>query len=158
MTNSRAKGVKGELEWGKFLRDHGFPARRGQQYSGNPDAPDVICEALPKILFEVKRVEQFHLYKAMEQASNDAGRDKVPVVVHRKNGEEWVVVMRAEDWLELLKPFNPYEDLSDIIYETQPTETKRGPTLLDVAHDVVEGNNELLKTMQDRAKIEELIG
>ncbi len=126
-TNSRAKGVKGELEWSKFLRDHGFPARRGQQYSGNPDAPDVICDALSNILFEVKRVEQFHLYKAMEQASNDAGRDKIPVVAHRKNGEEWVVVMRAEDWLDLIEPTDPRADLSDTIYETQPTTVK--PTI-----------------------------
>lgn len=100
--NSRDKGKRGELEWSKFLRDRGFRARRGQQHAGGPQSPDVICDALPGIHFEVKFTEQLSLYKAMEQASTDAGR-KAPVVAHRRKGGEWLVVMRAEDWIKLAK-------------------------------------------------------
>ena len=102
MINRREKGIRGELEWSKFLRDHGFRARRGQQHAGGPDSPDVICDALPSIHFEVKFTEQLSLYKAMDQAGNDAGR-KTPVVAHRRKGEEWLVVMRAEDWIKLVR-------------------------------------------------------
>ena len=41
MTNSRRKGKEGELEVARILRDHGYDSRRGVQYSGSPDSPDV---------------------------------------------------------------------------------------------------------------------
>lgn len=40
--NSRAKGARGEREAAKFLRGLGFEARRGQQFSGSKDSPDVV--------------------------------------------------------------------------------------------------------------------
>ena len=102
MTNSRRKGKVGELEWAKFLRDHGYEARRGQQYKGGGDSPDVT--GLPGIHQEVKRVEQFSLYSAMDQSKRDAADAEVPIVVHRRNRKPWVVVMDAEDFLKM------YED------------------------------------------------
>lgn len=100
--NSRAKGCRGEREWRDELRAQGFTARRGQQFSGSPDSPDVICAELPRIHFEVKRVEQGNLYKWMTQAVADAGT-KTPVVAHRKSGEDWLVIMRAKDFLRILE-------------------------------------------------------
>lgn len=120
MTNSRAKGTGGEREWASFLRAAGFDARRGQQFSGGADSPDVICEDLRNFHFEVKRTEALRLYPAMAQAVQDADGGPTPVVVHRRNRKEWLVIMRAEDWLDLVKPANPYEDLSDIIYADGP--------------------------------------
>ena len=40
--NSRTKGKRGELELAKALRLYGYDARRGQQYHGGADSPDVI--------------------------------------------------------------------------------------------------------------------
>jgi hypothetical protein len=45
--NSRNKGKRGELEAAHMLTHEGFPARRGQQFSGGTDSPDVVCESLP---------------------------------------------------------------------------------------------------------------
>lgn len=101
LTNSRQKGARGEREFAKFLRERGVQARRGQQFSGSPDSPDVITD-LEDYHFEVKRVESFRLYVALDQAKNDAG-DKVPIVAHRKNNREWVVIMDAKDFLNLAK-------------------------------------------------------
>lgn len=101
MTNSRRKGKDGELEWAKFLRDHGYDARRGQQYKGGGDSPDVT--GLPGIHQEVKRVEQFSLYKALDQSKRDAADAEVPIVIHRRNRQPWVVIMDAEDWLEMYR-------------------------------------------------------
>lgn len=100
--NSRDKGKRGELELSHFLTEHGFPARRGQQFSGSPDSPDVICKSLP-FHFEVKRTECLSLYPAMQQAVNDAGEGSVPLVAHRRNRREWLAILRLDDLLELLK-------------------------------------------------------
>ena len=102
MTNSRAKGKRGELEFAKLLRDNGLVAYRGQQFRGGEDSPDVVCESLPDIHFEVKRVERLDLVAAMAQACRDCG-NKTPVVAHRKNGDPWMITMRIDDWLTLAR-------------------------------------------------------
>lgn len=101
--NSCRKGKVGEREWAHFLTEHGFGAARGQQRAGSPDSPDVICPALRKFQFEVKRVERLNVELAMEQAKCDAGWGKVPIVAHRRNNREWLVTMRAEDWVRLMR-------------------------------------------------------
>jgi Holliday junction resolvase len=99
---SRNKGKRGEREVAEFLRTHGIPARRGQQFSGGPDSPDVTHD-LDGFHFEVKRAETFRLYKALEQAIDERRQGDIPVVWHRPNGRPWVVVLRAEDFLTLAK-------------------------------------------------------
>lgn len=104
--NSRAKGARGEREWRDQLRNEGFSARRGQQFSGGADSPDVICESLPGIHWEVKRVEAGNPYVWMEQAERDAGPAKMPIVAHKRNGKEWLCVLRASDLFALLRETN----------------------------------------------------
>lgn len=103
MVNSCNKGKVGEREFAAFLSERGWAARRGQQHKGGGDSPDVTCEALTAAGFhpEVKRVETLSLYKAMEQATRDAG-DRVPLVAHRRNRKPWLIVLHAEDFLKLL--------------------------------------------------------
>lgn len=100
------KGKRGERELAKFLRDHGYEARRGQQYSGANGDADV--EGLEGIHIECKRVETLNIYKAMEQSINDAYADSIkqgktltPTVFHRKNGKKWLVTLTAEDFLKI---------------------------------------------------------
>lgn len=71
--NSREKGKRGERLWRDELRANGYAARRGQQFSGSPDSPDVICDALPWLHFEVKCVERLKIEDAMDQARRDCG-------------------------------------------------------------------------------------
>ena len=101
MVNSRQKGARGEREWAAVLRNWGYAARRGQQFSGSPDSPDVVTDC--PFHFEVKRVQALNLDKAMRQAINDAG-DDMPAVAHRKNQGEWLVTMRALDFFNILRP------------------------------------------------------
>jgi Holliday junction resolvase len=94
--NSKNKGKRGELEWAKWLRDNGCPdARRGQQYAGGSESPDVVG-GIGGLHFEVKRTEQIRLVEAIEQAKNDAGNSKVPVVVWRKNNYPWYLIIPAD--------------------------------------------------------------
>lgn len=101
LVNSRAKGKRGELELAAFLREHGIEARRGQQFSGGTDSPDVVT-ALTSVHFECKRVESGSLYGWLAQARRDCG-GKTPVVAHRKNNEDWVAILPLANLLALLK-------------------------------------------------------
>ena len=94
---SRDKGKRGELELAAELRRlFGVEARRGQQFCGGGDSPDVVT-GLPDVHCEVKRTERLSLYPAMKQAATDAGADKVPVVFHRQNHEDWLAIVRLND-------------------------------------------------------------
>ena len=95
---SREKGKRGERELAAELREYGYDARRGQQYSGK-GGDDVV--GLPGIHIECKRVERLDLYAAMEQATNDAKDDERPVVFHRKNNKEWLVTLGLEDFIRI---------------------------------------------------------
>ena len=103
MTNSRAKGCRGERELAAWLTERGHPARRGQQYSGSPDSPDVVCPSLAGLYFEVKRTERLRIHEAIDQAVNDAGKGLVPVVAYRASRKSWLAVMRLSDLMALIQ-------------------------------------------------------
>ena len=77
MVNSNQKGKRGERELAKLIREFGINARRGQQFSGSPDSPDVVTD-LKDWHFEVKRTESLSVYKAMDQAASDCGANSSP--------------------------------------------------------------------------------
>lgn len=99
--NSRAKGKRGELALARKLREHGFEARRSQQYAGVNGDADVI--GLPGIHIECKWVERLNIWDAYDQANRDAKRGEIPIVCHKKNGTKWLVSMDLDDWLEMYK-------------------------------------------------------
>ena len=99
--NSRTKGKRGELEAAHLLKEYGYDARRGQQFSGANGDPDVV--GLPGIHIEVKRVEKLNLYEAVAQSARDAKEGEIPIVLHRKNRAKWLVTMQFGDWMELFK-------------------------------------------------------
>ena len=96
--NSREKGKRGEREFAAFLRENGIEARRGQQFNGL-EGEDVVS-SLP-YHFEVKRVEKLNIEDAMKQSIED-GKEKTSVVAHRKNNKEWLITMRAIDWIRMV--------------------------------------------------------
>ena len=99
---SRDKGQRGEREFAAFLRDQGYDARRGVQFSGGPDSPDIVCEALP-IHWEVKRVERLQWQSAYDQATAEKGEGETPIVAHKRNHGEWMVTLKAADFFRLLR-------------------------------------------------------
>jgi hypothetical protein len=93
---SRNKGKRGELEAAAELRRvFGVAARRGRQFCGSAESPDVVTD-LDGVHFEIKRCEALRLYTALEQAIADA-RSRIPVVLHRQNNKPWVAIVRLED-------------------------------------------------------------
>lgn len=95
--NSKQKGQRGELELAKILRGYGFDARRGQQFKGGEDSPDVV--GIEGYHIECKRCEKISIYDWMAQAIRDSGCN-TPIVVFRKNKEEWLVTIRLEDFIK----------------------------------------------------------
>jgi len=98
--NSRKKGAVGELEFANMLKLAGIDARRGQQFSGGKDSPDVVTD-LTDVHFEVKRKESGNLYEWYEQAKTD-GIGKLSIVAHRRNGAQWLAILDMHDLLDLL--------------------------------------------------------
>lgn len=101
MTNSRRKGKDGELELAGVLKDYGFKSRRGQQYCGSNGDADVV--GLPGVHIECKRVEKLNIHSAMKQSMANVTTGEMPVVMHRKNRETWLVTMSLSDFIKLYK-------------------------------------------------------
>lgn len=100
--NSRDKGARGERELAHFLKDRGIEARRGQQFSGGADSPDVVSD-LKHVHFECKRVEAGNPYVWLAQAVRDAGDSKLPVVAHKRNNKDWIAILPLDVLIDLLK-------------------------------------------------------
>lgn len=91
----RDKGKRGEREWAAALGALGFPARRGQQFSGIGGA-DVVG-GIPGTHAEVKRTERLRIHEAVAQAVADAEGGEIPYVASRRNRDDWLVTIRAQD-------------------------------------------------------------
>ena len=98
--NSRQKGARAERELAKILREHGFDARRGQQFSGI-EGEDVV--GLPLIHIECKNVQKLNLRDAMAQSERDAKDDQIPVVMHKKDRKPWLVTLNLDDFIPMYK-------------------------------------------------------
>jgi hypothetical protein len=100
---SRQKGKRGEREAAaelSALLGDGVSGRRGVQFQGGPDSPDVVLTGSDgervRLHVEAKRTESLNVYKALDQARADAP-DGVPAIVwHRRNGRESVVICATE--------------------------------------------------------------
>lgn len=104
MTNSRAKGARGELQVRDLLRLHGLEAERGQQHAGGQDSPDVRCPQLENEGFhiEVKLFSTCQMNSPAKISEWDAQVEKdsagrVAAIFHRWNGQRfwWVRVVAA---------------------------------------------------------------
>ena len=94
--NSRSKGKEGEREAARILTElFNIPVRRGQQFRGGPDSPDVI--GLEGLHVEVKRRERLNLDVALRQSAEETAPGNVPMVLHRGNRTLWKVSIYAED-------------------------------------------------------------
>lgn len=99
--SQREKGKRGERELARRLREYGYDARRGQQYCGVSGDADVI--GLPGVHIEVKRTERLSLYDALSQAKSDARPGEMPIVAHRRNNCDWVIIQPLDDWIKIYR-------------------------------------------------------
>ena len=114
----REKGKRGERELARLLRGYGYDARRGQQYCGAAGDADVV--GLPGVHIEVKRTEKLSLYDALAQSIADARPGEMPIVVHRRNDCQWVVIQPLEDWMKIFRECEAANRQAVIFEDTDP--------------------------------------
>ena len=100
--NSFQKGARAERAWAGKLCEAGYDARRGRQFAGGPESPDVACSSLELFHFEVKHCERPNPFAFFAQAARDAGAGKIPVVAMKRDGTPFLIVMHSADFLMLL--------------------------------------------------------
>lgn len=119
--NSRAIGIRGELEARDLLREAGFEAIRGQQHRGTSDSPDVVCKEIQKkVHLEVKCVRGFTttlMQDAYMKAESECQFLQTPVLLHRERKKrgmlrhrreftgKWLVTVDARFFLWLLRRY-----------------------------------------------------
>ena len=114
---AKRKGARGEREAAAAITEFlGVTARRGRQFSGSPDSPDVVAD-LPGVHIEVKRTETLSVYVAVDQAVADGG-GAVPLVLHRRNNREWLAIV----------PLSRLKELASIIVDSTDTMTGKDET------------------------------
>ncbi len=105
---SRDKGKRGEREAAKFLSSLlDIEAKRGVQFQGSPESPDVTGLEKMGLHPEIKRDEttvSLSMYRALQQALDDSGEDdRIPFVMSRRNGKQWVISFHACNLVEFCK-------------------------------------------------------
>lgn len=96
--NSKAKGKRGELELVKYLKSWGVDARRGQQFKGGSDSPDIVHD-IPGVHIECKRSERIGigtdiLSAAVDQAVKEKACGEDAFVFWRRSRAGWNVSWR----------------------------------------------------------------
>ena len=109
MVNGKQKGKKGELEVANIFKKYGYTAaRRSAQFCGNNEQGSADVVNIPYLHIEVKRTEKFDDEKALQQAENDAiiqEKDEIPIVIYRRNREDWKVTMRLDTFINFYEAF-----------------------------------------------------
>ena len=102
--SQRAKGAAGEREWDAYLNTNGHPGEPRLLGQARDGGGDVLR---PPFLYEVKRYHAIAVRKWLDQAQASVVNYKgveIPVVAMREDGrKDWMVLLRAEDFLNLLK-------------------------------------------------------
>ena len=105
MTNSRAKGARGERELADALTMLGVSARRSVQYCGKgTDSGDLIVDGFPHHL-ECKRVEAFRISEWLEQAARDC-KARPFAKFARQTRQPRLVIQRLDDYAADSMAFN----------------------------------------------------
>lgn len=100
MVNSRDKGASAEREVASIFREVGYQdAKRGQQFCGLEGAADVV--GVPGLHIEVKRRERLNIHDALTKCHGEALCGDMPIVIHRRNGEQWIASVSLADFLRL---------------------------------------------------------
>ena len=102
--SQRNKGAGGEREIATILTNElGFEVKRtlGQARDGGHDIQ------IAQFKIEVKRRKSLAVYAFMDQAKEASSGSDIPIVAMRADGKEWLVMMRLEDAIPMLRDALP---------------------------------------------------
>ena len=96
--SQRDKGHNWERAVVHMLRDRGYEASRNLTQTRDSGG-DII---VGRWLFECKRYAKIAVYAWLDQAKKSAGEQHTPVVVAKADHKEPIVIMRLDDFLNLM--------------------------------------------------------
>lgn len=105
--NSRAKGIRFELELVKLFRDvmPGVEIKRGlQSRGGGGEIPDVD---MPVFHVEAKSGKRPNIRAAMRQAREEAAGGMIPIAVVKDDRQPAMVTISLSDFLQFLREWWP---------------------------------------------------
>lgn len=107
---SRDKGKRGERECRDIWKKHGYEnAHRSSQYCGKGESAADIEGVDPRLHIEVKTGYSYkRVYDFMEQAKADAKECQIPIVNCKMDRQEWLCVMRLEDFINIWEDKDGY--------------------------------------------------
>lgn len=114
----RNKGARGERAAICYLREQGFKGdlKRGlQSRGGGKEQADVMNVGCLHV--ETKRVEKLNIHQALQQACDDAPEGKIPIVLHRRNHDNWKVTLKADDFFKIFRE-SEFMELSESVCES----------------------------------------
>lgn len=106
--NARKKGNTFELQIVNFLKVYGYHAVSARSESKNLDDKGVDIVDNTRFYFQCKAVEK--MKKSYHDILKDMPKEKIPVVVHKRNNKGVVVAMKLEDFADLLL-FKQHKDI-----------------------------------------------
>jgi hypothetical protein len=80
----------------------GFLARRGVQYQGSSDSPDIICPELAHWHWEAKFTEKCRLCDWLNQVETDRN-GKPYIIAWRRRRGPWIALLGLSALLELIR-------------------------------------------------------
>lgn len=120
--NAKRKGSEGEREAAHALNavlPHA-KARRAQQFAGHHTAADLVCEGLDGVMVEVKRRQSMNIHKVMSESVQHCKDGVLPMILHRKDNEQWLMTIRLEDLPLALKKLKGINGTKTIPVQPQP--------------------------------------
>lgn len=101
--HKRNKGAAGEREVIHLLHAAGWPdaerTSNGREQAGKSD----IARGPAGCHIEIKRQERLNVPQALTQATTEANRLDIPIVVHRPSRHVWMATLPLDELLPLLK-------------------------------------------------------
>lgn len=109
--SQRDKGHNWERDVVHILKDRGYDASRNLTQTRDSGG-DII---IGKWLFECKRYAKIAVYTWLEQAIKAAGEKLTPVVIAKADRKEPIVIMRLNDFLDIIGEGNDTLAKKDVV-------------------------------------------
>jgi hypothetical protein len=98
---ARRKGKAGELEAVRIIREHGWP-RASRSSRGTAQKGDV-ADGPAAAVIEIRRRESLSVPAAMREVMGRCEPHELPLLVHRRSNQPWLVTMELAELLPLLR-------------------------------------------------------
>lgn len=102
---SREKGARGEREVAKILSESLSLDISRTPRSGAWEHAKGDLYGVPRFNVEVKLQERTRVDEWYKQSEGDAKEDEIPLLIYRRNREQWKVVMSLDNFVEIMKVY-----------------------------------------------------